>query len=402
MNILFLTLVKINFIVDRGIYHDLLRKFRDEGNNVFVVNPIERREDEKTHLSESGGVKILKVKTFNITKTNVVEKGIGTLAIEYQYLNAIKKYFSDVNFDLVLYSTPPITFTKVINFVKRRDNAISYLLLKDIFPQNAVDMKMMKQGGLLHKFFVKKEKKLYSASDYIGCMSEANKEYILKHNPDVNFEKVEVNPNSISPVKFEISKREIDTVRTKYNIPLDNKVFVYGGNLGKPQGVAFLIETIKKTSNLDVYFLIVGSGTMFNFIDKWFKENKPKNAILISGLPKIDYDNLLKVCDVGLIFLHKDFTIPNFPSRLLSYLEMGMPVVAATDINTDIGKVIEDNNCGYWVESGDLNKMNIVVSKLISDDILFNKMRENSIKLLNSNYTVDVSYNLIKSKLSNV
>ncbi|MCK5824394.1 MAG: glycosyltransferase family 4 protein [Ichthyobacteriaceae bacterium] len=400
MNILFLTLVKINSIEDRGIYHDLLRKFRDEGHKVFIVNPVERREGKNTYLISEVGVNILKVKTFNIQKTNIIEKGIGTLAIEYQYLNAIKNYFSDVNFDLVLYSTPPITFTKVINFIKKRDNAISYLLLKDIFPQNAVDMKMMKQGGLLHKFFVKKEKDLYASSNHIGCMSEANRDFILKHNPEIKIEKVEVNPNTISPIKIEKTEKEINDIRSKYNIPLNKKVFVYGGNLGKPQGVGFLMETIESISDLDAHFLVVGSGTMFPTIEKWFKNNKPLNATLLNGLPKEDYDNLLKACDVGLIFLNKDFLIPNFPSRLLSYLEMEIPVIAATDVNTDIGKVIEDNNCGYWVESGDIYKMKFVVSELIYDDNLYNEMKDNSLKLLKEKYTVDISYNLIYSKVS--
>ncbi|WP_435524943.1 hypothetical protein [Chryseobacterium indoltheticum] len=109
-------------------------------------------------LYQDNGATILRVKTFNVLKTNIIEKGIGTLAIEYQYLNAIKKYLQNTKFDLVLYSTPPITFVKVIKYIKNRDGAFSYLLLKDIFPQNAVDMKMLKKDGVLHKMFLKKEK----------------------------------------------------------------------------------------------------------------------------------------------------------------------------------------------------------------------------------------------------
>ena len=94
----------------------------------------------------------------NIQKTNLIEKGLATLSIEYQYLFAVKKYFSKINFDIIIYSTPPITFSKVIDFVKKRDNAISLLLLKDIFPQNAVDLDLMKKDGLIHNYFKKKEK----------------------------------------------------------------------------------------------------------------------------------------------------------------------------------------------------------------------------------------------------
>ena len=175
LNVLFLTLVRIENVLEKGIYTDLMRKFRDEGHSVYIVTPRERKYGKKTKLVERDGVKILGVKTLNIQKTNIVEKGIGTLLIELQYKSAIKKYLKEVKFDLGLYSTPPITFTKVVKFLKKENpNIISYLLLKDIFLQNAVDIGMFSKKSLFYKFFRKKEIELYKNSDYIGCMSPAN------------------------------------------------------------------------------------------------------------------------------------------------------------------------------------------------------------------------------------
>ena len=157
MNVIFLTLVRISNIEERHIYADLMRKFRDEGHHVYIVTAAERRLGLDTTLVDSHGVKILNVKTLNVQKTNIVEKGIGTLLIESQFKSAIKKYLGDVKFDLITYSTPPITFTNVVKSLKRENSqAISYLQLKDIFPQNAVDIGMMKTtgvNGLLYKFF---------------------------------------------------------------------------------------------------------------------------------------------------------------------------------------------------------------------------------------------------------
>ena len=400
MNILFLTLVKFNSINDRGLYTDLLRKFRDEGHQVSVVCPTERREKQSTSLTKEEGTSILKVKTFNIQKTNVFEKGIATLLIEYQYLSAIKKYFSDTKFDLILYSTPPITFSKVITYIKKRDNAYSYLLLKDIFPQNAIDMKMMKEKGFLHKMFLKKEKYLYQISDTIGCMSPANVDFVLNHNPEIPKSKVEVNPNSIEPIAFVQTHEERVKIRLQYQLPLDKKILIYGGNLGIPQGVEFLLKTMETCSSKDVFFLIVGSGTQYSLIQKWFQVNKPTNAKLVSGLPKNEYDALLQACDVGLLFLNKNFTIPNFPSRLLSYLEMKIPVIAATDKATDVGKVIEKNKCGFAAYSGDSKEMNQkIIQMVLQSPEEFNMMRENAYILLLDSYTVTHSYNLIVEKL---
>ena len=398
MNILFLTLIEIDTVEQRGLYHDLLREFRDKGHNLTIVSPLERRRKIATRFFEKDGVSILQVKTFNIQKTNVIEKGIGTLAIEFQYLSAIKKHLGNTKFDLVLYSTPPITFVKIIDFIKKRDLAKSYLLLKDIFPQNAVDMKMFKENGFLHNYFRKKEKKLYQISDTIGCMSKANVDFVLKHNPEVKSEKVEVNPNSIQPVNFSQTQGQKEAIRAKYNLPLDKKVLVYGGNLGIPQGVDFLIETIEKCDSKNAFFLVIGNGTQFKKLSKWFENNKPNNALLLSGIEKSQYDNLLNACDIGLIFLNKNFTIPNFPSRLLSYLEMKMPVIAAVDKATDVGKVIEKAKCGYSVLAGDIARMNTIIEKNLQEDDL-QEMGENGYKLLIENYTVNVSYDLIIDKI---
>lgn len=399
MKVLFLTMVKINSFNERGIYTDLLRKFSKEGHEVFVVCPIERREKKHTHIIKEVLGTILNVKTFNLQKTNLVEKGLGILSIEFQYLSAIKKYYKNEKFDLILYSTPPITFSKVINYIKKRDGAYSYLLLKDIFPQNAVDMKMIKNNGMLHKIFKSKEKKLYNLSDTIGCMSPANVDFILTHNPEIESSKVEVNPNSIEPIIFDYSEEQKLVIRQKYGVPFNKKVLVYGGNLGKPQGLDFLLKTIETSSNEDVFFLVIGDGTEFDKLDSWFTKHAPINAKLLKRLPKEDYDILLASCDVGLIYLHPDFSIPNFPSRLLSYLEMKMPVIAATDCNTDIGDIIETANCGYKVVSGDIKKMNQVIAEFINNDKL-ELMGTNAWSLLQSNYIVDYSYQLITNKIN--
>jgi glycosyltransferase involved in cell wall biosynthesis len=196
-----------------------------------------------------------------------------------------------------------------------------------------------------------------------------------------------------------VSQDAKEEIRKKYELPLNKKVFVYGGNLGKPQGVDFLMETIAGSSCDEAFFLVIGSGTEYSRIEKWFVANNPANAKLLAGLPKKDYDILLQSCDAGLIFLHRDFTIPNFPSRLLSYLEMKMPVIAATDPNTDIGTVIENNNCGYYVLSGDLAAMNSAVNEICYDTEKYNGMKQNAWDLLQREYTVEHSYKLIKNRM---
>lgn len=398
-NLIFLTMVRMTDIRRRGIYTDLLRKFQREGWNVYVVMPHERSAGLPTELIEDSGVHILCVKTLNLQKTNALEKGLGQVLVENQYKSAIKKYLSDVKFDLVLYSTPPITFPKVIAYLRKQNpQAMTYLLLKDIFPQNAVDLGMISKSGVkgvLYKFFRKKEKKLYALSDYIGCMSPANVEYVICHNQEVDPSRVEVAPNS-----FELTTdvfRETansNAVRRMYELPVDKPVFIYGGNLGKPQGIPFLIKCLDaNASREDCHFLIIGTGTELPKLKSWYSSRKPKSVTVMDGLPKDEYDMLVRVCDVGLIFLDHRFTIPNYPSRLLSYLENKMPVICATDPNTDMGRIAEENGYGFWCESNSVKAFTIILDKMIHSDRL--AMGEKGFEFLKKNYLIENTYNAI-------
>lgn len=401
MNILFLTTGEIESIEHHGIYPDLLRCFRDNGHNVYIVCSYERRLNKKTELLDDCGVIMLHVQIGNLTKTSIFEKGISTLLLEQQYTSAIKKYLSNTAFDLILYSTPPVTLEKVIRYVKKRDNCKSYLLLKDIFPQNAVDLQILKTNGIkgiIYRYFRYKEKSLYKVSDYVGCMSEANVKYLIDHNR-IDPAIVEVCPNSIDAIDMSVSQKERTEIREKFNIPINKKVFIYGGNLGKPQGIDFMLECLERQkTNENVYFLIIGDGTEFKKIEGYINNNNSKNIKLMKRLPKEDYDRIVGACDVGLIFLDNRFTIPNFPSRILSYMQAKIPVLAITDPNTDIGTVIVNGGFGWWCESSDaeaVSKQILVIEKDATTTVL----GENGWNYLLEHYTSRHSYQKIMRRI---
>lgn len=252
--------------------------------------------------------------------------------------------------------------------------------------------------SILYRLFRKKETKLYALSDKIGCMSQANVDYVIKHNPEIDPDKVEICPNSVDVKDLSVSDVEKQNIRKKYEIPVDKKVFVYGGNLGKPQGIPFLMECLKQqANNPDVFFLIVGSGTEYGKIETYIKTEKPDNVRLMSRLPKEDYDCMVGSCDVGMIVLDHRFTIPNFPSRLLSYMQAKMPVFAITDPNTDIGTVIKDGNFGWWCESNDIHAFNQKVKEICETDTT--RLKENAYTYLLEHYTVQKGYETISKHL---
>lgn len=397
MNVLFLSLMPYRSIQERDIYTDLLREFIRNGHKVYLLSPTEDAEA----VIEEENCTIITVPTGRIEKTSFLRKGINTVLIESRFKAAIQKHLSQVRFDLVLYPTPPITFVGAVEYVKKRDRAKTYLMLKDIFPQNAVDIGILSKSGikgLLYRFFRRKEQKLYQISDYIGCMSQANVDYVLKHNPELPARKVGICPNSIEVVDKSVTSDVRRKIREKYGIPLDRAVFVYGGNLGRPQGIPFLLEALKtQKEQKELYFLVVGDGTEYPLLEQYSRTAQQENFKLMQRLPKEDYDTLVGACDVGMLFLDHRFTIPNFPSRLLSYMQAKLPVLACTDPNTDVGKVLEEGRFGWWCESSTTEAFCRVIKEIMGSDLT--QMGSASMQYLYDHYTVKSAYLSIMEQL---
>lgn len=380
---------------DSGIYTDLLRTFAEHGHSVYALSPRERRTGLPSELAHEDGINIIRVAVGNITKTSLIEKGVSTLSIGVRYLDALKRFAPGVDFDLVLYATPPTTISGVVEKVKRATGARAYLLLKDIFPQNAIDLGMLSKSGPkapIYAFFKRSERKTYQAADWIGCMSPANKDYLLEHEPWLDSSRVEVNPNAIIPRDF--AGGDPEAFRSKYGLPSIERIFVYGGNLGKPQAIDFFIEVLRENEKDPAgFFLIAGSGTERLLLEAYFEREAPAHAKLLGSLGRSEYDTMLCACDVGLVVLDHRFTIPNFPSRVLSYMQAGLPVVTATDEVCDMGRIAEANGFGVAGSSASaksfLEKCRALTDEQIDD------MGKRSRLYLEENYTSETSYELI-------
>ncbi len=125
-------------------------------------------------------------------------------------------------------------------------------------------------------------------------------------------------------------------------------------------------------------------------------KNKCNNALLIDNLPREEYELVTRACDVGLVLLDSKFTIPNYPSRILSYMEYSMPVLAATDINTDFKDLIIESKCGKWVSSDNMLDFCSEIKELASDELLRKSLGINGRKYLELYFDVKKSVEIIE------
>ena len=201
---------------------------------------------------------------------------------------------------------------------------------------------------------------------------------------------------------MEKDEKLTNAIRIRYGIPGNVVVFAYGGNLGIPQGLEFLVEVCKKIKNRqDIFLLIVGDGGRYDYLAGELNKIDAGNIKLMRKLPKEDYDKLIAACDVGLIFLNPKFTLPNFPSRLTSYMEMCLPVLAATDTATDLKDVLAEAGCGLWAKSGDIDTFLRHMDFLAKYTEERQTMGKRGREYLEERYTVDKSYEIIMRHFEN-
>ena len=402
MKVLFLTSV-YNFNDKGNLNVDLIDTIAAHGHEVTVITPKERKYHLPEKIEHQGSITTLQFKCLNFRgKVNAIEKGISTLSLGYLYLHAIKKYFSGIPYDMVIYTTLPITYKPVLKYLKRNYGTFCYLQQKDFFPQSAVDLGMLSKGSLPYMLFRHIEKGLFKSSDKIGLMSQRNVEYIIKENSYLKSSIAEVCPNGIVPTPHDIvlkRKENNSKMREKLGIPQDAVVFLYGGNISRAQGIEFIEDMFTKMAENPVpntYFMMIGSGNGYAPLKKHVDSLGIKNVQFIELLPKNEFDEILVVADVGMVFLDHRFTIANIPSRILAHMDMEQAVITATDSYTDYKELIEENHLGLWCESNDADTMILNIKKLTEDKEFRETCAVNARRYLEKENTAEVAYSVIE------
>lgn len=344
----------ISYPLNSGnIYSDLDEQLVRNGHEVRVVYADPTVESDKfAEKVFKGGVEILRVRSMKVQKSNILKKGLSFLALTPLLKAATKKFYGEERFDLILFMAPPVTFANLVAWAKKRYECPAFLMQKDIFPQNAIDLKILSRFNPAALYFRRQEIKMLKVADRIGCMSEGNIKYLLKHNPFLAPEKLVYFPNSeeIRPFEKNIAA---DGVREKYGIPKRACAFLFGGNMGKPQYLELLCRALERFKNRsDVFFICIGSGTDAHKLKSCINDERVTNAKFLEHVPREDYNAVAAACDAGIVTLDPNFTIPNYPSKTLSYMASKLPILAATDTNTDYRQLIESQaKCGLWCDS---------------------------------------------------
>ncbi len=389
MKILFLLLHLDENEKSSSMYTDLIEEFRDNGHDITIMAP---SHNNKTYITKERGVEVLRVKSReSLGISNMIKKGIALALLPFYYKKAFNKYLSNCKFDWIFMPTPPITLIDFVDYIKNETNSKFYLILRDIHPQSAKSIGLIKYK-FMYNYLAKRAKRGYEISDFIGCMSQGNIDFIANEYPELDKSKLVLLLNWQKDTGYDAPKIDI---RSKFNY--GNKTLIlFGGNIGLGQRVENIYNLASHYSNNDnLVFLIIGKGVKKESLKELADKNNLSNIHFIDFLPREEYLDFVKSVDIGLISINENYKVPTCPSKAVSYMSLKIPIFAMINPNSDYGDIIQNSGAGYWVVGSKDEQTYISLDKMIESKILRTEMGENGYKFYLSNLTSKVAYNTI-------
>lgn len=391
MNILF-SFILLPHLSESGVFVDLIKEFSRQGHNVKVVTPLIPGTTEG--VSFESNIEVLRFKTDQLTRNSSnIKKGIAYIKYTYQILFAIRKFYKDEKFDLIIGHSLPPEFALVVKCLKYKYNAKLYLMLCEYVWQDSVSLGFIRQGGLICRYYRFLEQSIIRSADFIGSPSQGNINFTLELYPWAENKNIHILHYPQSPIEI---CRKHNILKDKYNI--SNKfTVVYGGNVSiaqKIENVISLAEACKEIE--DIVFLIIGRGPQIDKVIADIKNKALSNVIFIDFLPKQEYEDLLSECDVGIVSLNEKLAVPNIPSKTVTFFNLAIPIVASIDYVTDYGSYLEKAGAGFWSYAGDTESFKQNLLKLYNSKDLKKKMGDNGYQFYKEHMTPLIAYNTIE------
>lgn len=386
---------------DSTLTKDLSDEFSKKGNNVTVVTILEKKYGRETELKIENGYEVLRVRTGNyFNLKSKIEKGITILTMPRDIRKEVIKNLGCKKYDLIITHTPFVSSETVIKPLKKYFKCPAFLILWDIFPQNAKDIGLIK-NPFLFKFFKWKEKKMLSIYDRILCMSEGNKEYIKENYMYLRQDIIKLLRNwAVIKPKIKVDKKSI---REKYGYEEKEFIAIFGGNMGKPQKLENVLLLAEKVlENKAIKFLFIGSGTEKDRLEKYSESKGLRNIKFINQIPRVDYEKLTAACDIGIVSLDERFTVPNFPSKTTDYFKLSLPILASLDecAAKDYGNFLQNEvKGGLYSQAGNTQELYEKFMLLYKNKELRKRFGDNGRKFYEENLGVDKTYKIIMKEI---
>lgn len=381
--------------VGAKMMHELALELMEQGHEVTVITPHFDEDKPKFIEDKLEGVIVWRFRSGQIKDVPKVKRAINETLLSHKAWNAIQGKVAKDSFDGVVYYSPSIFFGSLVSKIKKRCQCKSYLVLRDFFPQWAIDSGLMKEGSLIERYFRFFESASYRQAEVIGVMSEKNLE-IFNSNTESQYPTIILrNWANLSP--HYLSDKEA-SLRERLGIN-DEVIYFYGGNIGHAQDMANLMRLARAMKSFDdAHFLFVGQGDEVKLVNDLIEEWDLTNCSYLPSVSQAEFKDILAQVDVGLFSLSAQHSAHNFPGKLLGYMVQSLPILGSVNKGNDLMDLVNANHAGLISVNGDDDVFFENASKLQNDAELRRSIGVSGYKLLEDEFAVgNIAHSIVES-----
>ena len=339
---------------------DLSWEFARQGHQLTVLLPASDL-DRDWELQNADGVEVLRLRAPRTKDIGYVRRTLGELLMPFAMLRNLRKSpLARQKWDGVVWYAPSIFHGPLARALKRASGCKGYLIIRDIFPEWAVDMGLMGRG-LPYRFFDAVARYQYSVADVIGVQTPGNLAYFEKWR-QLPGRTLEVLQNWLG----EPAKKPC-AIRVDATLLAGRKVFVYAGNMGVAQGMDRVLDLAERLLHRpDVGFLFVGRGSDAARLKTTAQARGLSNVVFFDEIDPDEIPDLYAQCSVGIVALDPRHQSHNIPGKFLTYMQSGLPVLANVNTGNDLAALIRREQVGQVCESNDVEQLARMAETLLN------------------------------------
>jgi glycosyltransferase involved in cell wall biosynthesis len=373
---------------------DLARELVSQGHEVTVLVPFQSR-NAPWEIESVGGVQVLSVAAVTTKDVGYVRRTIAEALLPFRMLRGLRDSpLGSVQWQAAIWYSPSIFLGILVGALRRSTRCRSYLILRDIFPEWAVDMGLLRKG-LAYRFFKGIEWIQYAVADVIGVQSPSNLNYLARWAQKPG-RRLEVLHNWLAAAP------NIGCSLRVEKTPLAGRtVLVYAGNMGVAQGMDILLDLATRLKvRHDVGFLFVGRGSEVSRLRAQAESRALDNVIFYDEIDPAEMPGLLGQCHIGIVALDPRHRTHNVPGKFVAYMQAGLPVLARINAGNDLAALIATEHVGYAYVGESLDSLQSLAEQLCSNRALRDEMSSNALRLARSAFSVTAAVRQITKALS--
>lgn len=335
------------------LFHDIGLELVKRGNEVEVITGVpsyhvkgQSRNRKLMYTEDLDGMKVRRVRVPQFARDTPMGRAFWQIASAMGFgLAAIRAGRPDVT----LAYSPPLTLGLTTRIVQKVTGAPFVLNVQDLFPQSAIDLGVLRQP-LLIRIARWLERFVYARAGALTFHSRGNLEHAVGVGAERSKCQVVENCVEIGP-----QPGRDDAARAKSELGLsDHFILSFAGVMGYSQDLDVILEAAKILEEDDgITFLLVGDGVEKDRLVSKADEMDLPNVVWMPMQPRNRYPRILSASDVCLVTLEAEVKTPVVPSKIISAMAAGRPVIAALDPHGDAAALIREVGCGLSIPPED-------------------------------------------------